>query len=94
MIRAYKPVITATAQEISSTTASGSAANPTSISIKNPSANTGTIYLGGTNAVTSATGFPIAPGEGMDIDLAGGDDVYAVCATGITATVSVLLTRE
>lgn len=92
-IRAQKRTVTTTAQELSSTLDDGTPFDPNSISIKNPSTNAATVYLGGTDAVTVNDGFPIAPGEGIDIDLAGQDNVFAVCAAG-TVDINILRTRE
>lgn len=47
-----------------------------------------TVFVGGP-AVTTSTGFPLAAGSSLALDLAVGDEVYAVVASG-TQTVNVL----
>jgi hypothetical protein len=39
-----------------------------SVSIKAMKANTGTLYLGGNNAVSATTGFELAAGESISVD--------------------------
>jgi hypothetical protein len=51
--------------------------NRSSVLIKNLS--NGTLYIGGSLAeANTATGFPVAPGESIVIDIAGGQAVYAI----------------
>ena len=53
-----------------------------------PAANT-KIYVGGTNAVTSTTGYLVDKGVGHDdIYLGPGDELWAVCAVGQTETLT------
>jgi hypothetical protein len=53
-------------------------------------AGTDEVYLGGSN-VTSATGFQLAAATTLPpIPLSSGAEIYAICATGETATVHVL----
>lgn len=51
---------------------------------------TTTVYLGG-STVTSATGYPLAAGETLGIDVANNRELgYVRCATGVAGTVAVL----
>lgn len=52
---------------------------------------TATVYLGATSAVTTATGFPLGPGETM-IDEISNDDWWGIVAAG-TADVFVIEVR-
>ena len=56
-----------------------------------PIGNT-TVYIGGTNAVTSSTGYGLNKSLGEhDIYCGPGDTLWAVCATGQTETVTILV---
>ena len=56
-----------------------------------PIGNT-TVYLGGTNAVTSSTGYGLNKSLGEhDVNLGPGDQLWAICSTGQTETVTVLV---
>lgn len=61
-----------------------------SIAVKNGGA--GSIYVGGAG-VTSATGFEIATGVTFTADLAPGEDLYGISASGTNA-VFILRTRS
>lgn len=52
-------------------------------------AGTDEVYLGGSD-VTSATGLPVVAGQSFSYDLGARDELYAICASGETATVRVL----
>lgn len=50
--------------------------------IKAPATNSATIYVGGSD-VSSANGFPLAPGDpAIGIDANATDALYAICSTG------------
>lgn len=51
-----------------------------------------TLYLGG-QAVSSSTGFPLAPNTSVGIDLLAADTLYGIASTG-TITVGVLIGRQ
>lgn len=81
-----------TAQVAVSTTAAKLTSTPTdsragsSIAITAPAA--ATLYIGG-SGVTSTTGFAVAAGASVSLDLQSGEDVYGVLASG-TGTAYVL----
>lgn len=51
-----------------------------------------TVYLGGTNAVTSSTGYAITKTTpDHDIFLGPGDELWAICANTTTETITVLI---
>lgn len=53
-----------------------------------------TVYVGGTNAVTSSTGYGVAKSASdHDIAIGPGDELYAICANGQTEVLTVLITR-
>ena len=69
------------------------AASPVGVRVVHiaPIGNT-TVYLGGTNAVTSSTGYGLNKSLGEhDVNLGPGDEIWAVCSTGQTETVTVLV---
>lgn len=47
------------------------------------------VYIGKSD-VASTTGYELKAGESLEIDLDGEDKAYAICASGLTATVHVL----
>ena len=49
-----------------------------SITIKADAANTGIVYVGHDNSVGVATGFPLAKGESIEIDVDSVDKVWVV----------------
>lgn len=52
---------------------------------------TDTVYLGG-DTVTTANGYPLAPGAGVGAPLGGrDDDLYGITAAGLSADVRVLV---
>ncbi len=56
-----------------------------------PVGNT-TVYLGGSTAVTSSTGYSLQKAAGQhDVYLGPGDALWAVCASGQTETLTVLV---
>ncbi len=63
----------------------GNVSYPSSALVKVPSGS-GTIYLGG-SAVTAATGFPLAAGEGLEVDMVN-EALYAIAT--VTTTVNIL----
>jgi len=87
-------VAISTAQVAVSTTAAKLTSTPTdsragsSIAITAPVA--ATLYIGG-SGVTSTTGFAVAAGASVSLDLQSGEDVYGVLASG-TGTAFVLRT--
>lgn len=64
----------------------GDAATPASTTVLN--SGTVTVYLGGPGVAT-ATGFPLAVGNTLNVDLRATNDLYGIVATG-TNDVSVL----
>lgn len=51
--------------------------------VKNLSTSASPVFLGNSSGVLTTTGFELAPGEGVEIDLsAGGDAVWAITASG------------
>lgn len=70
------------------TAENASVTDKVSVLVSSPSA---TIYVGGPN-VTAANGIPVATDASLSVDLAGGDDLYAVASAG-TPTVRVMTTR-
>lgn len=59
-----------------------------SLGVKNTDASL-TVYLGGAS-VTSATGYPLGPGEVANIDLRNDEPLYGITASG-SAVVGVLV---
>lgn len=58
-----------------------------------PIGNT-TVYLGGTSAVTSTTGYGLNKSLGEhDVKIGPGDKIYAICASGQTETVTILISE-
>lgn len=58
-----------------------------------PVGNT-TVYLSGTNAVTSSNGYGLNKSLGQhDIMLGPGEELWAVCASGQTETLTVLISE-
>jgi hypothetical protein len=49
-----------------------------SVTIKADAANTGTLYLGHDNSVSATTGFPLAKGESIEIDVDSVDKIWVV----------------
>lgn len=60
-----------------------------SIAIQAPAAST--LYIGGDTTVSASTGWPIAAGQSLALDLHAGEVVYGVLTSG-TATAYVLRT--
>lgn len=58
---------------------SGTADNPNGTAVKADTTNTGIVYVGGPD-VTVATGYPLAAGEPVSIDLLDGDEVWAIAS--------------
>lgn len=68
-------------------------ASARSLSIKNLSTNSATVFVGGTSLVDDVDGFPIEPGAGLDVDLSGSDAVWAIAEDGETVDLNVIATR-
>lgn len=58
---------------------SGTATNLNGTAVKALSTNTGIVYVGGPG-VTVATGYPLAAGEAVSLDLLDGDEVWAIAS--------------
>jgi oxalate decarboxylase/phosphoglucose isomerase-like protein (cupin superfamily) len=56
--------------------------------VKNSDA-TITVYVGGTSAVDSTDGFPVAAGESITLTLGSGEELHAVAASG-TPSINVI----
>lgn len=48
-----------------------------------------TVYIGG-SSVTTSTGYPLLPYQGLPFDLGSGGQLYGICNTGKTASVRYL----
>lgn len=59
--------------------------------VRNPKANTGSVYVGD-GTVTTSTGFEVAPGDTISIDATGLQPLYGVAAS--TQNVHVLSVRQ
>jgi hypothetical protein len=57
-------------------------ANRASLTIKAHPSNTDLVYVSTTDPATSGNGFPLAKGESYSADLAGGQALYAIVASG------------
>lgn len=62
--------------------------NRKAITVFNAS-NTNWLYLGNSD-VTTATGYPVLPYQGLPFDMCAGAQLYGICETGKTATIKVL----
>lgn len=58
----------------------GSAGAPTTLAIAALSTNSAAVFIGFDSSVATSTGFPLAAGEKVTIDLMGQDVVYVVSA--------------
>jgi hypothetical protein len=63
--------------------------NQDSVAIKNPGSNTAPVFISGSSSVTTGTGFEIAAGETLVLDIDSGETVYGI-VTAIPQTVHVL----
>jgi hypothetical protein len=50
---------------------------------------TNSVYLGGSN-VTDTTGYELKAGESREVYLSGEDQLYAICAAGLSAVLHIL----
>lgn len=69
------------------TQVAGSSSERRSLLVRNAPDSASSVFVGGANTVTDATGFELAPGEA--IELAATGTVYAICSAGENATVHV-----
>lgn len=53
----------------------------TSLSIRVDKSNTGAVYIGNSNAVTTSTGYPLFAGDTLGMDLSDSKSVYAIADT-------------
>lgn len=86
-MKGLQPSITPTTNTLLVRGFNNSAAYPMSALIKNPTGG-GTLYLGH-HGVTSSTGFPLEPGESLEVDVVS-ENLYAIT----TATTTVYLLRR
>ena len=82
---AGRRTITSTPVKISGVETDNSAGH--SIAVKNIGSDI--VYIGGSSTVSSLTGWALASGESISLDgLFNGEELWAVCATSITSTIS------
>ena len=79
--------VATTATKLTGTTTDTRAGQTTLV--QNPSAAAASVFLGAAEVTTASYGHELVPGSSLSIDLATGEDLYGVVASG-TITVNVL----
>lgn len=80
-MRAFTHNVTTSATQV--TAPKGTTLAPNLVLIKNPTGSGQVAYIGGNSSVTTSTGFPLAAGESMSVDLAD-EELWVIAAAGVT----------